>query len=252
MTSTTTPLRYLTDSYADEPGVDTAISALLVEQASDGLQPETLRLYRPGRVVAFGRQDAAAAGYPGAVIAARAGGFLAVERLAGGRAAVFTPETIAFSWTIPDRDPRSHTEARFEMVSGLIRDVLRGLGVDAHVGEVAGEYCPGRFSVNAGHSKKLMGVGQRLKRHASHVGGVIVVDGTEAVVDILEPVYAALGLAWRPAATGSIADVAPRIGFDTVVAAITVAISAERPIEPASLDGGILTKARQLAPSLLP
>ena len=72
-----------------------------------GELPETLRLARPGRIVAFGKRDAVAQGYAAAVQAARDGGFEAIERLAGGRAAVFHEDTIAFAHAIPDADPRS-------------------------------------------------------------------------------------------------------------------------------------------------
>jgi lipoate-protein ligase A len=252
MTSSTTPLRYLTAAYPGEPGLDTAISAVLVQRVSDGQNPETLRLYRPGRVVAFGRRDVSSPGYGEAVAAARAGGCEAVERLAGGRAAAFTPGTIAFSWAIPDPDPRQRTEARFEMVSELIRGALGHLGVDAHVGEVAGEYCPGRFSVNAGRTRKLMGVGQRLKRHAAHLGGVLVVEGSAPLIEILSPVYAALDLEWIPETTGAVADVVPGVTFDAVVAAITERIGDRRPLEPASVPDDLLAAARELAPDLVP
>ena len=57
-----------------------------------------------------------------------------------------------------------------------MRTALCSLGVDARIGEVAGEYCPGKYSVNARGATKIMGVGQRLARHAAHVGGVIVVN----------------------------------------------------------------------------
>ena len=60
-----------------------------------GELPETLRLARPGPMVAFAKQDAVAPGYPDAVRAARTGGFEPVLRLAGGRAAVFHQQTIA-------------------------------------------------------------------------------------------------------------------------------------------------------------
>src|SRR3546814_3395762 len=45
----------------------------------------------------FGRQDTITAGYRDAVRAARSMGYEVVERLAGGRAAVFTTGTLAFS-----------------------------------------------------------------------------------------------------------------------------------------------------------
>ena len=50
---------------------------------------------------------------------------------------------------IADPQPPKRTYERFEEVAGLIADALRALGVDARVGEVPGEYCPGAYSVNA-------------------------------------------------------------------------------------------------------
>ena len=39
---------------------------------------------------------------------------------------------------------------------------LQRLGLDARLGELAGEYCPGEFSVNLAGRSKVMGVGQRV------------------------------------------------------------------------------------------
>ena len=76
-------------------------------------EPETLRLFRPGAIVAFGAQDRRAPGYARAVSAARAHGFAAINRMVGGTAAVFHKGTVAFTWTIPDRNPRENIDARF-------------------------------------------------------------------------------------------------------------------------------------------
>ena len=59
----------------------------------------------------------------------------------------------------------------------LIAATLRGLGVDARVGEVPGEYCPGAYSVNARGAVKLSGIGQRMIRGGAHMGGVVVASG---------------------------------------------------------------------------
>ena len=80
--------------------------------------PETLRIARPGAIVAFGKRDVVGDGYPEAVAAARAGGFEAIERLAGGRAAVFHDQTISFAHSIPDDDPRSRVDERFDPAVG--------------------------------------------------------------------------------------------------------------------------------------
>ena len=141
-------------------------------------------------------------------------------RLAGGRAAVFHPETLAFAWTIPAAESRDGIRARFVEVSELIAAALRRLGVDACIGEVPGEYCPGEYSVNARGARKLMGVGQRVIRGAAHVGGVIVAEGSQRVRAVLEPVYAAMGVDWDPATTGSVADEVAGANCDAVAGAL--------------------------------
>ena len=109
-------------------------------------------------MVAFGRRDVASPHYGRALEAARANAYLPIERLAGGRAAVFHPETIAFAWAIPTRDPKKGITSRFETVSAIMRDAFLSLGADARVGEIADEYCPGRYSINVSGHHKVMGV----------------------------------------------------------------------------------------------
>src|SRR5690349_776676 len=187
-------IRLVSQGFPEPPAMDTAVSHALLRRVSDGLEPETLRLHRPGPVVAFGPKDRLQPGFAAAVRASAARGFGSVQRLAGGRAAVFHEETIAFAWVIPERDPRTGITSRFREISALVRDALRSIGVDARVGEVPGEYCPGEYSVNARGRAKVMGVGQRLVRQAAHVGGVIVVGGADRVRDVLLPVNDALAL----------------------------------------------------------
>ena len=213
-------IRLTTESFAHRPALDTAVSRAVLQRVSEGAEPETLRLFRPAAIVAFGPQDIRASGYQQAVAAARAGGFEAINRLVGGRAAVFHEETLAFSWTIPDPDPRQNIETWFRETADLIAAALRSLGVDARIGEVAGEYCPGGYSVNARGSKKLMGVGQRVISKATHVGGVVVVGGSQRIRDILVPVYQALQVDMEPSTIGSIGDELGATNFDDVRQAI--------------------------------
>lgn len=244
-------LRLLTESFPENAALDTAVSRALMLRVAAGELSETLRISRPGANVAFGKRDAVSAGYGEAVRAARDGGFEAVERLAGGRAAVFHEDTIAFAHAVPDADPRSRVDARFEVTAELMVAAFRRLGVDARVGEVAGEYCRGAHSVSAGGERKLMGVGQRLVAGGVHVGGVVVVDGADRVRDVLLPVYAALRLDWRPETTGSLAGEAPGATWETVARAITEEYGQRYELEPATLDEETLTLARTLAPEHL-
>jgi octanoyl-[GcvH]:protein N-octanoyltransferase len=251
-TSGVIPLRYVEDSFPEDPALDTAVSRALMLRVAAGELPETLRLARPGPIVAFGKRDVIGAGYPHAVRAAREAGFEAIERLAGGRAAVFHEQTIFFGHAVPDSDPRSHVTARFEATAELMAEAFASLGVDARVGEVDGEYCPGEHSVNAAGERKLMGVGQRLVSGGVHVGGVIVVAEADRVNGVLVPVYEALGLAWRPDATGAVADEAPGgVSWEDVASAVRGQYERRYDLEPAELDETTLELARRLAPEHL-
>jgi octanoyl-[GcvH]:protein N-octanoyltransferase len=235
-------------SFPERPAYDTAVSRAILERVARDELPETFRLARPGAMVAFGKLDLASPGFPGAAHAARAGGFEAVRRLAGGRAAVFHEHTIAFAWAGRAQDTWSGTHERFRNVAGIVERALRRLGVDARVGEVPREYCPGDYSINARGRTKLAGIGQRLVKGAWHIGGVIVVSEGERVRDVLIPVYEALGLDWDPATAGAVADEAPGVGWDDVALALMAELPAH---EPAELDATTLAAAQRLEPEHL-
>ena len=245
------PVRLLQQSFPADPALDTAVSRALLLRVAAGELPETLRIARPGPFVAFGKRDVVSRGYGEAVQGARAIGFEAIERLAGGRAAAFHEGTISFAHAIPDVNPRSRVEERFEGTATLVAAAFERLGLDARVGAVEGEYCPGAHSVNARGERKLMGVGQRLVSGGAHVGGVIEVDGAERLNAALAAVYESLGLSWRPAATGSVTEEAPGATWEDVTAALIAEYEDRYGLEGAELDEETLTLARRLAPEHL-
>jgi octanoyl-[GcvH]:protein N-octanoyltransferase len=242
------PLRVLFDCFPDDPALDTAVSRATMRLVAAGELPETLRLARPAAVVAFAKRDVLAPGFPEAVAAARAEGFGAVVRLAGGRAAVFHQGTLEMAHAVPDPDSRAGIHTRFEATAELIARALRRLDVDARVGEVPGEYCRGRWSVNVGGERKLAGIGQRVVAGGAHVGTVIVADDAAAVRRVLEPVYAALQLDWEPATVGAVADEAPGRGWDAVRDALLSEYAQRFRLVEDELDPGTLALARTLAP----
>ncbi len=248
----TDTLLLLGGSWPDEPGLDTALSKLILERVSSGDLPATMRLYVPGREVAFGKRDTVTPQYDAAVAAAAEAGFTAVERLAGGRAAVFTEHTIAFSLAMPADDPRASVYDRFEFISGLIVDAFRRLGVSSGIGEIPGEYCPGEYSVHHDRRLKLMGVGQRLARHAAHIGGVIAVDRTDLLLQALIPVYRALEIEWRPATTGCLNDVQQGVGNDDVIAALKAELGEHFSVTRDRIDRELVDAARELVPQYVP
>jgi lipoate-protein ligase A len=186
------------------------------------------------------------------VRAANAHGFAAVERLAGGRAAVFHESTLAFAWTVPEDDPRAGIRERFELIAQAMVVAFTALGIDARIGELPGEYCPGTWSVNAGGRVKVMGVGQRLIRKAAHVGGVVVVDEGERIRDVLIPVYRALELDWDPRTCGALADRSPGLDNDKVSKAIVEALAARMDLEYGHLPESVIDEAKGLISGHLP
>lgn len=237
------------DAYPDEAGVDTGISHAVAVAVGAGIQNETFRLHPAGSLVAFGRRDTLSPGYRRAVSAAVAQGFDAVERLAGGRAAVFHPGTLAFSWAIPVPDPRADVHARFSELADLMVRAFSRLGIDTRVGELAGEYCPGAYSVSAGDRIKVMGVGQRLVRGAAHVGGVVVVRDGDRVRRVLEPVYRALELDWDPSTAGALEDLAPGLEVGDVTEAIVEVLGSRFDLAEAAIPAELVEKGRELAPA---
>jgi octanoyl-[GcvH]:protein N-octanoyltransferase len=242
------PLQVLDDSFEDDPALDTAVSRAVMLRVAEGERPETLRIARPGTTVVFAKRDAVGEGYREAVSAARAHGFDATLRLAGGRAAVFHDGTMEIGHAVHEDEPRSGIHERFERMAGRLARALGALGVDARVGEVPGEYCPGRYSVNARGAVKLAGIGQRVVAGGSHTGVVLVVSGERQINEVLRPVYDALGLTWKPEVTGSVDAERPGTSWDAVREAVLAGYARDYELVEASLDDATLALARELAP----
>lgn len=242
------PLRVDTTSLPGPAARDTATARALLARVDAGELPATLRLAQPQRVVAFSGRDAASPGFAAALAAADRHGFASVLRLAGGRAAVFTATTLSFSLAEPTDVPRAATEQRFATMATRLRDALRTLGVDAHVGEVAGEYCPGGYSVNARHRVKIAGIGQRLLRRAAHTGGVLVIADPTPIREVLVDVQAAMDLDWDPATVGAAAEEVGPLTFAEVRDAVLATFAADHDLIAWSLDAATSALAGRLAP----
>jgi hypothetical protein len=131
----------------------------------------------------------------------------------------------------------------------LLAGALGGLGVDARVGAVPREYCPGAWSVNARGRTKLVGIGQRLIAGGAHRGAVVVAGGSELIRDLLVPVYDALGLDWDPATAGSVEDEVGEVGLATVEGAILSGLGERHELSEEELDTTTLELAARLEPN---
>jgi len=237
-------IELLREAFPDRPETGPALSRVLLDQVASGERPATARLSRPGRVVAFGRRDTRSPGYPAAVAAARDQGFGGMERLTGGRAAAYSEGTLSLTLTLPDPVPGERTDRRFREAAGLAERAFGSLGIDARIGEVPGEYCPGDYSVNARGATKLAGIGQRMIKGAAHVGFVIVVSDAALIRRVLDPVYAALELDWNPDTVGAVEDESPGADLEKVEGALMEQLESGFALTAAELDDG--TKALAL------
>jgi lipoate-protein ligase A len=219
------------------PALEVAVSHALVERASAGAIGPVLRIYRPAPTLAFGRLDALRPGFAAAAAAARERGFEPVVRAPGGHAVAYHDGCIVVDEVIPDGDPIAGMQKRFAASGERLAAALRTLGVDARVGRIPGEFCPGDFTVSARGRVKLVGTAQRVIRHASLLAASVAVNGGAELRAVLADVYAALELEWDPATAGAIVDEVP-VTFEDVERAVISAYEwdlAEAGVDPETL-----------------
>lgn len=225
--------------------LELATSHALLQRVAAGELGDVLRLYRPPPTLAFGKLDTLSAGYADAAAAARARGYAPVLRLPGGHAAAYHRESLGIDLVHALADPVPGTHDRFRETGARLAGALASLGVDARVGEVPGEYCPGAYSVNARGRVKLVGTAQRLVRGAALLGAVIVVHDGTGVRAVLRDVYARLGLEWDDATAGAVDEEVPGVTMADVERAVLAAYG-DPPADP--LDDATLVLARRLEP----
>lgn len=234
----------LEGSAGADPALDVALPHALVGLVAEGRHRPVIRSYRPAPTVAFGRRDSFLSGFANAVAAARRCGFTPVIRGAGGRAAAYDQGCLIFDEVMPADG--SGIRERFADDARRQAVVLRSLGVDARVGEVAGEYCPGEFSVNARGVVKLIGAAERIVHGAWLHSSVVVVEGATQLRAVLEAVYSSLGLDWDPATVGAVADESPGVGVEDVRRALLAEYARRYRLRPAAITPLVLARAGDL------
>jgi lipoate-protein ligase A len=235
-------VRLLRDSFPERPALDIALSHALLARVAGGDLGATVRLYRPGPTLAFGRLDTLRPGFAEAGAAARDDGFDPIVRLAGGHAAAYHEESLIYEEITPQDDVTAGLHDRFRDGAELLASAIAAFGVDARVGEIPGEYCPGAYSVSAAGRIKLVGTAQRAVRGGALLSAFVLVGGGERLRAALFDVYRALELSWDPATAGALDDAAPGVS----IAAVEEAILGDRALTPARIDNGTLALAREL------
>ena len=211
----------------EEPAEAYGYQRTVFEQVASGQRPATVSITPSTRHVGVTRRDTHRPGFADAVRASNEEGYPVLVRSAGGGATAAHHGTFGFSVIRPATGPEAGRDAndRYDEAAALVLGAFSRLGVAAEVGEVRDEFCPGDHSIRIGgpHGMKIVGIAQRLTRRATSVGGLILVEGEEDLTRVLERVYAAMDLPFRPGSVGSLR----RAGHDTSVAAAIEALAAE-------------------------
>jgi len=231
-----------------DEAIDVALAhALLRRAAGAGDHGSALRVYRPHtRIAAFGRRDTLLPGFPAAVRAAREANFTPVVRAPGGRAVAYTERALVVDHVSAADDAIADIDGRFRTFGALWARVLRDEGIDARVGAVPGEYCPGAYSVNGRGEVKLVGTAQRVVRGGWLFSAVAIFDDADSLRPLLVQVYRALGVPFSVRSVGSATEEAPGLSLDRLEAAVIAAYHDEVGVIPSEPEDQVLSIAGEL------
>lgn len=208
-----------------------ARSLELLREVGSGKRGATLRVYAPQPVIAFGRRDELNPNFQSAAQACRDHGFEPIVRKVGGHAAAYHQGCLVVDHFQPAKDAVTGNNERFGIFGQMYADALQSLGLDAAVGEIPGEYCPGEYSVHGvlpnGGKIKLVGTAQRVVSGAWWFSAGIVVDGSSQLRAVTTDVYRALELPLIPSTVGAVTNVLPEITAEDVEDAVIEAYANE-------------------------
>ncbi|MEV6415209.1 lipoate--protein ligase [Kribbella sp. NPDC051718] len=228
-----------------DEAMELAVAHAMVRQASTGDLSEALRIYRPtAPVVVFGRRDTRLPGFDAALRSARKAGFEPLVRAVGGRPVAYTPEALVIDHVKHEPLAPDGLESRFQHFGNLYAEILRDSGIDARVGAVPGEYCPGAHSVNARGVVKLVGTGQRVVRNAWLFSALVVLGGDAQLRPLLTDIYRHLDLPFDATSVGSLSSELPDLDPDAFEQRVTAAYGVQG---PAPLDAATLEVAATLS-----
>ena len=216
------------------PVEELAFARILLDSVKAGRRGATLRMYRPAPTLAFGARDRFLPGFATAIEAAKDHGFTPALRSLGGRAAAYHPGSLVIDHIEPSDSFITNTTARFTGFGLDYVEVLRGIGIDARLGEIPGEYCPGEHSVNVAGRIKAIGTAQRVVSGAWLFSSSVVVEDPDPIRAVLTDVEAALGIEWDPSTGGSISEIHPEVTVDAVTEAFATHYASADPLSPVS------------------
>jgi octanoyl-[GcvH]:protein N-octanoyltransferase len=229
--------------HLENPGDGFGLQQAVLEEVASGERGPTALMWTSSRYVGVTRPETRLPGFEKAMRAATDLGFPVLVRSSGGGAVAANEGSISFSLTFPVEDLRQGLYKRYAKGVELIAAALRRIGVEAEVGAVEGEFCPGAHSVRSGGpwGVKHAGLAQRVTRRAARLEALILVSETGELVPLLQKFYDAIDLPFRSESVGDLPVDVPR-----VIEALWAEVRERYGGEERSLDKNLLEKARSL------
>jgi octanoyl-[GcvH]:protein N-octanoyltransferase len=200
-----------------------------------------------GPTVAFSSRDLRSPGIGRATAIARDAGFEAVVRSPGGRMVAYDDGAVVIDHLTRSSDLRQAGASTFARTAHDHAGVLQGLGIDARVGEVPGEYCPGEHSVNVGGRAKVIGSAQRITGTGSLFSTVVQVAVSDRVREVIVAVSAALGYELRESSIAGLADFSAALTADRVAGDLAADYRHRHAMTDAQLPADVLDRAAAAA-----
>ncbi|MDO4253380.1 MAG: lipoate--protein ligase family protein [Rothia sp. (in: high G+C Gram-positive bacteria)] len=195
-------------------------SVALLRALGRGQGQALLRLYRPRPVLAFGRRDQHNPGFTRASKLAAAAGYSPRVRPVGGHAAAYDLGSLIIDHFQPEADAVTGSRSRFADFAALFVAMLEGFGLEAGVGELPGEYCPGEYSVHAylpgGRPVKIIGTAQRVVPGAWWFSSGIVLRASEDLLGVTSGVYRQLDLDLDPQTIAGLQQLDPLLRAEDI------------------------------------
>lgn len=226
------PVRLLIEQEAGE----LAAGPTMFRSVVAGNEAPLIRVYRPSPVVAFGGRDRRNPGFEAAATAALAHGFVPEVRAPGGHAVAYHASSVCIEVFACDADPHGATVPRFEAMAALFREVFAELGIDADMGAVPQEYCPGDHSVSLGGSRKLVGTAQRIAKGGWMFGAGLVCADADPIRAVLDDVYRTLDMPFRRESVCATTELDPEVGPDAFIHAFGRVLARHADIRPVTQD----------------
>ena len=242
-------LDILTPQGFEDSAVAYGYQRVIFEQVATGQRSPTVSISPTTRHVGVTRRDTFRTGFDDAVRASNEEGYPVLVRSAGGGATAAGPGTFGFSVIRPAdaRETGRSIRERYDEAAALVLGAFSRLGLRAEVGEVRDEFCPGDHSIRVGgwrDGAKVVGIAQRITRRATSVGGIVLVSDEEELERVLERVYGAMNLPFRPGNVGSLRRAGITASVTEVIEAFATEAGLRYGAERVALDEDTVEAAR--------